>query len=110
MALMITEECTNCGVCEPECPNDAIYEAGVRWIYPGESGDHDPVEAAKIGNDVYYIVPTKCTECVGHYETSQCVDVCPVDCIPKHSEIVESKEQLTEKYNKLMSLGGKKAA
>lgn len=106
MALQITQECTNCGVCEPECPNEAIYEAAIRWTYPGQEGHHDPLEASSVGNDVYYIVPTKCTECVGHYETSQCTDVCPVDCIVKHPDHDESKDQLTEKYTTLMSLSG----
>ncbi len=58
MALIITDECINCDVCEPECPNEAIY--------PGE--------------EIYEIDPNKCTECVGHYDTPQCVEVCPVDC------------------------------
>ncbi|MBI2889841.1 MAG: 4Fe-4S binding protein [Nitrospirae bacterium] len=109
MALIITEECTNCGVCEPECPNEAIYEAAVRWVYPGKAGDNDPLEASAIGNDVYYIVPTKCTECVGHYDTSQCVDVCPVDCISKHPDFPESKDVLMGKYRTLMTLTGKAA-
>ncbi len=81
MALMITDECINCDVCEPECPNAAISQ----------------------GAEIYVINPAKCTECVGHYETPQCVEVCPVDCIPKHPEIVESREQLLEKYRHLMA-------
>lgn len=81
MALMITDECINCDVCEPECPNGAISQ----------------------GAEIYVINPAKCTECVGHYETPQCVEVCPVDCIPKHPEIVESREQLLEKYRHLMA-------
>ena len=56
MALMITDECINCDVCEPECPNDAIYP----------------------GDEYYVIDPLLCTECVGHFEVSQCVEVCPV--------------------------------
>ena len=79
MALIITDECINCDVCEPECPNEAI-----------EPGD-----------EIYIIDPDKCTECVGHYETSQCVEVCPVDCIPKDPDHVETKEQLMEKYHRL---------
>jgi ferredoxin len=59
MALMITDECINCDVCEPECPNDAIYQ----------------------GDEIYEIDPARCTECVGHFEKQQCVEVCPVDCI-----------------------------
>jgi ferredoxin len=79
MALYITDECINCDVCEPECPNGAISQ----------------------GEEIYVINPKLCTECVGHYDTSQCVEVCPVDCIlsdPNHSE---SQEELMQKYNQL---------
>ncbi len=79
MALMITDECINCDVCEPECPNEAIY--------PGEL--------------IYEIDPNLCTECVGHFDEPQCQQVCPVDCIPLNPECVESKQQLMEKYNRL---------
>ncbi len=80
MALIITEECINCDVCEPECPNDAIY-AGV---------------------EIYEINPNLCTECVGHFDTPQCVEVCPVECIPKDSAHEETEEQLWKKYRKLI--------
>ena len=76
MALTITEECINCDVCEPACPNQAIY----------------------FGVDHYEIKPELCTECVGHYETEQCVVLCPVDCIPRDPSHAESREQLYEKY------------
>lgn len=79
MALMITDECINCDVCEPECPNEAIS--------PGE--------------EIYVIDPHKCTECVGHFDEPQCQKVCPVDCIPLDPTVVESKEQLYAKYLKL---------
>ena len=79
MALMITVECINCDVCEMECPNDAIYQ----------------------GEAIYEIDPARCTECVGHFETSQCVEVCPVDCIPLHPDYNETKEQLYQKYVRL---------
>ena len=79
MALMITVECINCDVCEPECPNDAIY----------------------MGEEIYEINPELCTECVGHFETSQCVEVCPVECIPINPQRVETREQLMAKYEKL---------
>lgn len=79
MALMITDECINCDVCEPECPNGAISQ----------------------GEDIYVINPDLCTECVGHFETSQCVDVCPVDCIPHDPNHVETREQLLMKYERL---------
>ena len=79
MALMITDECINCDVCEPECPNNAIF-AGV---------------------EIYEINPDLCTECVGHFETSQCVEVCPVECIPLNPDVVETREQLEEKFRRL---------
>lgn len=79
MSLMITDECINCDVCEPECPNEAISQ----------------------GEEIYQIDPSKCTECVGHYDEPQCVQVCPVDCIPKNPEVVESEDQLWGKYEKL---------
>jgi len=81
MSLIITYECINFDVCEPECPNGAISQ----------------------GETIYVIDPTKCTECVGHYDTPQCVEVCPVDCIPLDEAHVESKEQLQAKYEKLMA-------
>ncbi|OGS95075.1 MAG: ferredoxin [Gallionellales bacterium RIFCSPLOWO2_12_FULL_57_18] len=81
MALIITDECINCDVCEPECPNSAISQ----------------------GDAIYVIDPNKCTECVGHYDTPQCVDVCPVDCIIQDPAHTESKEQLQAKYDKLMA-------
>jgi len=81
MALYITDECINCDVCEPECPNGAITQ----------------------GEEIYEIAPNLCTECVGHYETSQCVDVCPVDCILVDPEHTETKEQLMEKYRGLIA-------
>ncbi len=80
MSLIITDECINCDVCEPECPNGAISQ----------------------GDEIYVIDPALCTECVGHYETSQCVDVCPVDCIPKDLDNVETEDQLMAKYKRLM--------
>jgi ferredoxin len=81
MALMITDVCINCDVCEPECPNAAISQ----------------------GEEIYEIDPDLCTECVGHFDTPQCVEVCPVDCIPTNPDRVESREQLQQKYERLMS-------
>ena len=79
MALIITDECINCDVCEPECPNGAIAA----------------------GEEIYVIDPKLCTECVGHFDQPQCVAVCPVDCIPLDPAHVESKAQLHEKYLRL---------
>ena len=79
MSLIITDDCINCDVCEPECPNEAIS--------PGE--------------EIYEIDMNKCTEGVGHYDEPQCVEVCPVDCIPKDPDNVESQDQLMDKYIQL---------
>lgn len=79
MALMITDECINCAVCEPECPNNAIYE----------------------GEDIYEIKPELCTECVGHFDAPQCQKVCPVDCIVHDPEHAETREELLAKYRKI---------
>lgn len=81
MALWITDECINCDVCEPECPNEAI----------------------SLGELIYEIDPGKCTECVGHFDEPQCVQVCPVACIPVNPAHVETKEQLLEKYRRLQA-------
>lgn len=94
MALLITDECINCGACEPECPNTAIYEGGAQWSLNGEN--HEPIT-----NDYFYIVPDKCTECVGFHDEPQCVAVCPVDCIIKDPDNVESDEELLAKKEKL---------
>ena len=76
MALMITAECINCDVCEPECPNQAI----------------------SMGPEIYVIDPARCTQCVGHFDEPQCQQVCPVSCIPVDPAHVESTEQLQRKY------------
>ena len=81
MALWITDECINCDVCEPECPNQAIT----------------------MGVEIYEIDPTRCTECVGHFDTPQCVQVCPVSCIPVNPSYVETPEQLLAKYRGLQA-------
>ena len=82
MALIITDECINCDVCEPECPNAAISP----------------------GDDIYVIDPKRCTECVGHYEEPQCQEVCPVDCIPLDENHIETDEALWTKYRRLHGL------
>ncbi|MEX0899307.1 MAG: YfhL family 4Fe-4S dicluster ferredoxin [Gammaproteobacteria bacterium] len=76
MALMITDECINCDVCEPECPNQAISQ----------------------GAEIYEIDPSRCTECVGHFNEPQCVEVCPVACIPLDPDHEETREELQQKY------------
>ncbi|MDP2144577.1 MAG: YfhL family 4Fe-4S dicluster ferredoxin [Gallionella sp.] len=79
MALLITDECINCDVCEPECPNDAISQS----------------------EDVYVIASDRCTECVGHFDAPQCVEVCPVDCILPDPAHAENREQLLAKLEKI---------
>lgn len=81
MSLLITDECINCDVCEPVCPNNAIYE----------------------GDEIYEINPSLCTECVGHFDVPQCVQICPIDCIPKDLNNVETKEQLFIKFQQITS-------
>ena len=84
MALMITDDCINCDVCEPECPNDAIYQ----------------------GEEIYVIDPGKCTECVGHFDVPQCQQVCPVDCIPLDPGHPETRTELLVKYRRLIAVQG----
>ena len=83
MSLLINDECINCDVCEPECPNSAITQ----------------------GDEIYEIDPNLCTECVGHYDEPQCIEVCPVDCILVDPDHEESKEELQQKYEMLTSDG-----
>jgi ferredoxin len=109
MAIMITEECINCGACEPECPNNAIYEGGAEWRFSDGTTikgmfkrmDGSEVDAnaaqAPISMDAYYIVTDKCTECVGFHDEPQCASVCPVDCCVDDPNFRESKEVLLGK-------------
>ncbi|HDL19035.1 MAG TPA: YfhL family 4Fe-4S dicluster ferredoxin [Bacteroidetes bacterium] len=94
MALMINEECINCAACEPECPNTAIYEGGAEYEYMGET-------KPALSEDIYYIVPDKCTECIGFYDDEQCVSVCTVDACVPDPDHEESEEELLEKARKL---------
>jgi ferredoxin len=94
MSLVITEECINCGACQPECPNTAIYPGGEDYEYNGQM-------VPALSADYYYIVPEKCTECVGFHDQPQCVAVCRVDCIPKDEAHPETQEQLLEKARQL---------
>ena len=108
MAIMITDECINCGACEPECPNNAIYEGGMPWRFSqgtsltqksthnGKEVDTDKEQAAST-DEFYYIVSDKCTECEGFHEEPQCAAVCPVDCCIPNPDRVESKEELLRK-------------
>lgn len=84
MALTITDECINCDVCEPACPNGAIT----------------------MGIEIYEIDAGKCTECVGHFDEPQCQMLCPVECIPLDPLHVESREALLRKYEALTAEKG----
>ncbi|MEK7281434.1 MAG: YfhL family 4Fe-4S dicluster ferredoxin [Chloroflexota bacterium] len=79
MAYKITEDCISCGACEPECPNTAISE----------------------GDPVYIIDPNRCTECKGHYQSSRCAEVCPVDACKPDPAHRETPEQLVERFRRI---------
>jgi ferredoxin len=114
MAIKITDECINCGACEPECPNNAIYEGGVEWaIADGTTvtgmykldttgAEVDAQEKLEpVSDDYYYISPDKCTECKGFHDEPQCAAVCPVDCCIPDEEHVESEEVLLGRKERL---------
>lgn len=105
---MITDECINCGACEPECPNTAIYEGGVEWTWGGGTTlkevtleDGTVVSATEkqkpLSDEFYYIVTDKCTECNGFHEEPQCAAVCPVDCCVDDPDHPETEEELLAK-------------
>ncbi len=113
MAIKITDECINCGACEPECPNNAIYEGGVEWAisdgttvngsYKLETGKEVDVDDKHepVSDEFYYIIADKCTECVGFHEEPQCAAVCPVDCCVPDPEREESDDILKARMERL---------
>ncbi len=113
MAIIITDECINCGACEPECPNNAIYEGGVEWAFADGTTvrgqvalmDGEVVDAeqrmAPLAVDTYYITPNKCTECQGFHEEPQCAAVCPVDCCVPDEMYQETVDALLAKKDKM---------
>ena len=109
MAIIITDECINCGACEPECPNTAIYEGADDWRYSdgtslagnivlpnGKQADADETQEP-VSDEIYYISPSKCTECIGFHEEPQCAAVCPVDCCILNEDIIETEDELFNK-------------
>ncbi len=109
MAIIITDECINCGACEPECPNNAIYEGAEDWKYSdgttlkgkvvlpnGKQVNADDSQEP-VDDEVYFIVADKCTECMGFHDEPQCAAVCPVDCCIPDEDVVETEEELLEK-------------
>ena len=114
MAIKITDECINCGACEPECPNNAIYEGGAEWRFADGSTVKGAFKGLSTGletdaenpqtpvsMDVYYIVTDKCTECKGFHDEPQCAAVCPVDCCVPDDDHKETEEQLLAKKSAL---------
>lgn len=109
MAIKITDECINCGACEPECPNNAIYEGAAEWrfadgtsikgSFTSKSGitAHADDAQTPVSMDLYYIVTDKCTECKGFHDKPQCAEVCPVDCCVPDTDNVETEAELLEK-------------
>ena len=106
MAIKITDECINCGACEPECPNNAIYEANQEWSFAdgtivngeitltnGKTVNADDMNEA-LSDEFYYIVSDKCTECKGFHDEPQCMSVCPVDCCVDDEDYRENDEEL----------------
>ncbi|SNR32755.1 4Fe-4S binding domain-containing protein [Lutibacter agarilyticus] len=109
MAIIITDECINCGACEPECPNNAIYEASEDWKY----ADGTTLEGSVVlpngtkvnanelqepmSDEVFFIIANKCTECKGFHDEPQCAAVCPVDCCVPDEDTIESDETLLAK-------------
>ena len=109
MAIIITDECINCGACEPECPNTAIYEGSDDWRYkdgteltgdlilPNGKAVNADITQIPLSEELYYIVPDKCTECKGFHDEPQCAAVCPVDCCVPDQDNVETEEELLGK-------------
>ena len=109
MAIIITDACINCGACEPECPNNAIYEAADDWAYedgtmlkgditlPGGTKANAGEKHEPLSDEYYYIVPDKCTECKGFFNEPQCAAVCPVDCCVPDDDRIETEEKLLAK-------------
>lgn len=112
MAIIITDDCINCGACDPACPNNAIYEPGAEWAFSDGTSvkgsvtiNDQTIDVDKrhepISDEYYYIVPDKCTECIGFHEEPQCAAVCPVDCCVQDPERIESEETLINRKNML---------
>lgn len=109
MAIIITDDCIICGACEPECPNNAIYEPSDEWTYSegtslsgavvlpnGKEVDSNQKQETQ-NDEVYFIIADKCTECKGFHDEPQCAAVCPVDCCIPDDNTVETEEELLAK-------------
>lgn len=113
MSIKITDDCIGCSACEPECPNNAIYEDGTEWAMADGTSlkgtyvmmDGSTMDVSHrntpLSNSYYYIVPDKCTECQGFHEDPRCAAVCPVDCCIPDDDHRESVTDLLAKKEKL---------
>lgn len=114
MAFMITDRCINCGYCEKECPNQAIYEPGMAWSLDDGTALKGPFtllngtevdasdELDALSDSYYFIIPEKCAECKGYYDKPQCVVVCPdPESIIIHPKFVETEAELFKKQTQI---------
>lgn len=98
MAVMVTDECISCNACDAECPNSAIYSGGTPYTLGGQ-------EFAALNEEHTYVVPDKCTECVGFHDEPQCIQACPTEAIVPDPNHTETKEQLMAKKEHLDKVG-----
>eukprot|EP01132_Coremiostelium_polycephalum_P000141 gene141-190_t len=124
MAIKITDVCINCGACEPECPNNAIYEGGAAWrLGEGTKAQQLHKEGINIdahtpqrplSEEFFYIVSDKCTECVGFHEEPQCAaagkrtyffDVKATRSNDYYLTITESKKQYSDEGSRVIQRG-----
>ncbi|MBI3136895.1 MAG: 4Fe-4S dicluster domain-containing protein [Bacteroidetes bacterium] len=113
MSIVITDECINCGACEAECPNHAIYTGDSNWTiaegtnvsgsFKLKNGTRIDAYAEQnpISSEYYFVVPDKCTECKGFHDKPQCAAVCPVDCCVPDPDNVEQESDLLNKQKQL---------
>ncbi len=99
MAIKITNKCINCGACELECPNNAIYPGNKKWKWSDGTNIKNTIENKAYSKKYYYIVTEKCTECKGFYKEPQCISICPIECcIPDKNNIENNEKLLKKKY------------
>lgn len=116
MAIIITDACINCMACVAECPNTAIYEPSESWTMAdgtklegmitnlkGQQIDAN-AQNAPVSDDIVFIVPDKCTNCVGFHDTPQCAAVCPIDCCVPDENNIETEEESLKKQQFLHGL------
>jgi ferredoxin len=110
MPFKISNDCINCGICEIICPYNAIYPGGVNWrkihnryfTFCEDISFYDDFWS----REHYYVVPDKCTECVGKYPQPICKSVCPVKGCAIDKDHWESEEHLYAKKDYLETIPG----